>query len=80
MKIRKTVLRILQMSPRAWRFQIRFLQLSCLLLLCAVILLISCQEKAGGYALYIQAGAFQEYAQLALLLGGIIPLCLDDLS
>lgn len=79
MKYRATLSRILRMSPRAWEFLIRSLQMSSLLLLCAVFLLISYQENPGAYSLYIQSGAFQEYAQLALLLGGIIPLCLEDL-
>ena len=79
MKCKKTVSRILRMSPRAWEFQIRSLQLSCLLLLCAIFLLIRFQDSMGAYSLYILSGAFQEYAQLALLMGGIIPLCLEDL-
>lgn len=79
MKIRATLSLILQMSPAAWAFLIRSLQLSCLLLFCACVLLLHFEGGGGSYSLYIQSKAFQEYAQAALLIGAIVPLCLEDL-
>ena len=75
--IRNVIRRMARMCPAAWEFLIRSLQLSCFLLLCALALLHK-SESAVGF-LSKQSAAFQESAQVALLLGAIIPVCLEDL-
>ena len=73
--LHKVLDRILQMCPVAWEYLIRSLQLSCLLLFCALLLL---AQSKGQHDLQLQAAAFQESTQVCLLLAVIIPACLDD--
>ena len=78
MKIRAVIDRMTRMNQTAWDFYIRSLQLSCVLLLGACALLASF-GASGPYRLYIQAQALAECAQVAMLMGAIIPVCLEDL-
>ncbi len=72
--------RNVQMNNDAWEFLIRSIQLACILLLCSLSMLFAFDEGSKPYSLYIQSRALQEYAQTALLLAAIIPVCLQDLS
>lgn len=76
--LQKVLQRMLRMCPTAWEYMIRSLQLCCLLLFCSLVLLLACEGRLKG-DLYIQAAAFQEYAQVSLLLATIVPVCLEDL-
>ena len=78
-KIRKTVQRILCAKKRSWTFLIRSLQACCLLLgLTAVLLL---HGEHSGELQYIQSAyIFRDLSQLALLMGAIVPPCLEELG
>ena len=77
--IRKTVQRILSAKKLSWTFLIRSLQTCCLLLgLTAVLLL---HGEWSGELRYMQTAYIcRDLSQLALLLGAIIPPCLEELE
>lgn len=79
MKLRAILSRVVKMCTAAWTLLIRSLQLSCVLLICALVMLFAFDTGGGKYEFYIQALALQEYAQVPLLIGAIIPVCLEDL-
>lgn len=79
MKLRAVLSRMVQMRAAAWSLLIRSIQLSCVMLICALVLLFAFETGGGKYVLYIQSRALQEYAQVAMLIGAIIPVVLEDL-
>ena len=77
--VRRVLCRMLQMNPTAWEVFLRCLQLACFFLGCALLLLVSI-DSTERYARYIQSAAFQEIAQVCLLLGAILPVIVEDLQ
>ncbi len=81
MIFRKTLRRMLAMCPAAWAVSIRTLQLGCVLLLGAILLLIRCDgDLMGRYELYISAMSLNEACQSVLLVGTIAGVCIEDLK
>jgi hypothetical protein len=81
MKLRATLLRMLNMCPAAWYIFIRSIQLSCTLLLGAILLLLAWDgDMLQHYTLYMTAIALNETAQAVLLPGVLIPVILEDLQ
>ena len=76
-KIRKTVRRILSAKKLTWIFLIRSLQASCLLLLLTALFLLL-GEKTGELRHLQTAYIFRDLSQLALLLGTLVPPCLEE--
>ena len=77
--IRKTVQRILSAKKLSWSVLIRSLQASCLLLLITAALLLF--DIRNGDLRHLQtAYRFRDLSQLALLLGVIVPPCLEELD
>ena len=79
MKIRALISRVTGMKGSAWILLIRSLQLTCFLLICSLAMIYAFETGSGRYEFYIQSKALQEYAQVALLIGAILPVCLEDL-
>ncbi len=77
--IRHVIQRMLRMNSLAWECFLRSLQLSCLFLFCALLLLLNTDTARVG-AIALRAASFQEIAQACLLLGGIIPVIVEDLQ
>ncbi len=75
--LHKVLRRMLRMCPGAWSLLIRLLQLSCMLLFCALLLRCRCEEDR---ALQFQAAALQECSQVSLLLAVLLPPCVEDLQ
>ena len=71
MKIRQILGRMLNMCPDAWYIFIRCIQLSCVMLFCSFLLLLSCGGSMMQRAQYMTAMALYEGPQ-GLLLGGLI--------
>lgn len=81
MKLRKTLHGMLSMSPAAWYIFIRSIQLCCALLLGATVLLIAWDGQMLEHSdLYNTALALNETAQAVLLIGILLPVCLEDLQ
>ena len=81
MKLRATVRRMLCMCPAAWYIFIRGIQLCCVLLFGAVMLLIAWDgDLLGRYPFFRTAEALNETAQAVLLLVVILPVCVEDLK
>ena len=81
MKLLAIVKRMLDMRPLSWYIFIRSIQLSCVLLLGAVLLLIAwCGDMLGHYTLYMTALALNETAQAVLLIGLLLPVIVEDLQ
>ena len=70
--------RMTRMNGQAWDFFKRSLQLSNALIAASIFLFL-CFDCIGRYELYIQAHAFLEFSQVSLLMGSLIPVCLEDL-
>ena len=71
MVLRDIVRRMLCTSDAAWYIFIRSLQLSCVMLFCSFMLLLSCDGSVMQRAQYMTAIALYEGPQ-GLLLGGLI--------
>ena len=71
MIFRDIVQRMLCMSDAAWYIFIRSIQLSCVMLFCSFMLLLSCDGSLMQRAQYMTAIALYEAPQ-GLLLGGLI--------
>ena len=71
MIFRDIVRRMLCMSDAAWYIFIRSIQLSCVMLFCSFLLLLSCDGSLMQRAQYMTAIALYEGPQ-GLLLGGLI--------
>ena len=67
----KILRRMLRMSDAAWYIFIRCIQLSCVMLFCSFLLLLSCGCSMMQRAQYMTAMALYEGPQ-GLLLGGLI--------
>ena len=79
MKIKKTVLRMLSMSPDAWYIFIHSIKLTAFILLCAFILMLDCGgSKYEGYTVYMTAMSLYETGQALLLIGAIFSVCIED--
>ena len=79
MKIKATLRRMLSMCPDAWYIFIRTIQLGCMLLFCAFMLLLKwngCMME--GYDLYMTAMALEETCQALLLIAVILSVCIED--
>ena len=71
MVLRDIVRRMLCMSDAAWYIFIRSIQLSCVMLFCSFLLLLSCDGSLMQRSQYMTAMALYEGPQ-GLLLGGLI--------
>ena len=71
MIFRDIVRRMLCMSDAAWYIFIRSIQLSCVMLFCSFLLLLSCDGSLMQRAQYMTAMALYEGPQ-GMLLGGLI--------
>ena len=71
MVLRDIVRRMLGMSDAAWYIFIRSIQLSCVMLFCSFLLLLSCDGSLMQRSQYMTAMALYEGPQ-GLLLGGLI--------
>ena len=67
----KILRRMLRMSDAAWYIFIRSIQLSCVMLFCSFMLLLSCDGSLMQRARYMTAIALYEGPQ-GILLGGLI--------
>ena len=80
MKVHAILRRMLAMCPLSWYIFIRCIQLCCVLLLGAVLLLIAWDgDMVGGYKLYMTALTLNETAQAVLLVAILLPVILEDL-
>lgn len=80
-KLRSTLRRMLSMCPDAWYIFIRSVQLCCLLLFCAFMLLLEWDgSMTNGYDLYMTAMGLMETGQGLLLIAGILSVCIEDLQ
>ena len=80
MKLRKTLNRMLAMQPDAWYLFIRSIQLCCVLLLGAFVLLLECNgDLFTKYPLYICAQALNESAQGVLLVAILLSAFMEEL-
>ena len=66
------------MGKAPWRALILSLQISCLLLFTSAVLLMLYQQS-GNTEHFRMAQSLQDLAQLSLLLGGLLPVLLEDL-
>ena len=81
MKLKPILRRMLGMCPLSWSIFIRSIQLSCVLLLGAVLLLITWNgDMLEHYTLYMTAKALNETAQAVLLIGMLLPVIVEDLQ
>ena len=81
MKLNAILRRMLGMCALSWSIFIRSIQLSCILLLGAVLLLIAWNgDMLGHYTLYMTALALNETAQAILLIGLLLPVIVEDLQ
>ena len=81
MKLPAILRRMLAMCPLSWYIFIRCIQLSCVLLLSAVLLLIAWDgDMLGNYKLYMTAITLNETAQAVLLVAVLLPVILEDLQ
>ena len=72
---------MLDMCPLAWYIFIRSIQLSCVLLLGAVLLLLAWDgDMLRHYTLYMTALALNETAQAVLLIGMLLPVIIEDVQ
>ena len=70
---------MLCMCDPAWYIFIRCIQLSCVMLFCAFMLLLSTADPVKNYPQYMTALSLYETPQGILLLGIIFSVCLEDL-
>ena len=79
MKIKSVINRMLAMCPEAWYLFIRSLQLSCVLLLAACMLLLKWDgDMLRNYPLYIIAQSLNESAQAILLIALLFSVLIED--
>ena len=79
MKLKATIQRMLQMCPEAWYITIRSLQLCCVLLFGAFLLLLEWNgDMLGKYALYMTAQSLNESAQAILLIAMLFSVIVED--
>ena len=78
MKIKAIVRRMLAMCPAAWYIFLRSLQLSCLLLFCAVVLLMHGESVGYEHDLFLTAMSLQESAQSLLLVAVLLSAIVED--
>ena len=79
MKLRKTVQRMLAMCPDAWYIFITSVKLTAFVLCCAFVLLLGWGgSMMDGYREYMTAMSLYEIGQALLLVGAILPVCIED--
>ena len=79
MKLKKTLLRMLAMCPDAWYIFITSVRLTAFVLVCAFVLLLGWGgSMAEGYRQYMTAMSLYEIGQALLLVGAILPVCIED--
>ena len=79
MKLMATLHRILHMCPDAWYIFIRTIQLCCVLLFCAFMLLLEWNgSMVKGYDLYMTAMSLEEICQALLLIAVILSVCIEE--
>ncbi len=78
MLIRDIYRRMLVMGQAPWRALILSLQISCIFLFTSAALLMTYQQS-GNTEHFRMAQSLQDFAQLSLLLGGLLPVLLEDL-
>lgn len=78
--IRNVIERMLRMKELSWHVFLRCLQLCVFLLFCSWMLFLDCAgDYPGHFEQYIQAVSLYETGQIVLLIGAILPVCLEDL-
>ncbi len=78
MQIHKVIGRMLVMGSKPWLALIWSLRGACLLLLAAFVFLLRYQESESLSYLRL-SGSMQDFAQLFLLAGVFLPVCLEDM-
>ena len=77
--LRRTIRRMLQMCPAAWIIFIWSVRLTAFVLVCAFALLLGWGgSMAEGYERYMTALSLYETGQALLLIGAILPVCIED--
>lgn len=70
---------MLGMCPAAWIIFIWSVRLTAFVLVCAFLLLLGCGgSMAEGYERYMTAMSLYETGQALLLIGAILPVCIED--
>ena len=77
--LQNTVQCILKAKKAAWIALIRSLQACCVFLIITIVYLLLCR-KLGDLRYLRLAYIFRDYSQLSLLLGALIPPCLQELA
>ena len=81
MKLRKTVIRMLNMCPDAWYIFISSIKRTAFLLLGAFMLLLSWGgSMAEGYTQYMTAMSLYETGEALLMIGAIFSICIEDVQ
>ena len=81
MKLRKTVIRMLNMCPDAWYIFISSIKLTAFLLLGAFMLLLSWGgSMSEGYTQYMTAMSLYETGEAMLMIGAIFSVCIEDVQ
>ena len=81
MKIKAVIQRMLAMCPEAWYIFIRSLQLSCVLLFGAFLLLLKWNgDMLRNQSFYMTAQALNESAQGVLLVSLLFSVLIEDLQ
>lgn len=79
LKFKPIIRRMCAMCPEAWYIFIRSIQLCCLLLLCAVALLVADKSMADqGQKLLLTATSLNETAQASLLIAVVFSVIIED--
>ncbi len=77
--LKKTIRRMLCMCPAAWTIFIWSVRLTAFVLVCAFVLLLGWGGSlAEGYERYMTAMSLYEIGQALLLIGAILPVCIED--
>ena len=80
-KLKKTVLRMLDMCPDAWYIFMCSVKLTAAVLVGAILLLLRWGgSMAEGYTQYMTAMSLYEIGQALLLIGAIFSVCIEDVQ
>lgn len=81
MKLKPVLHRMLSMCPDAWYIFLRSIQLCCVLLFCAFMLLLQWNERMlEHYELYMTAMSIAEVTQALLLIAVLLSVCIEDIQ
>ena len=79
--IKKTIHRMLNMTPAAWYIFIRSIQLTAFVLFCAFVLLLGYEGKLlEHYDLYMTAIMLFETGQALILIGALFSVLIEDVQ